>query len=83
MSRTLRTILQDLRYIVNSQGKRDYFLSLKTMTMPLLSPLDNDRFLTHLAQLFLYRGRPEAGGEQEMMSCLKKRVKINVSIFSG
>ncbi len=26
--------------------------------------------------------RPEAGGEQEMMSCLKKRVKINVSLFS-
>src|SRR6266567_3391425 len=44
MSRTLRTILQGLRYFVNSQGKRDYFLSFKTMTMPLLSPLDNVRF---------------------------------------
>src|SRR5947209_2032828 len=44
MSRTLRTILQDLGYIVNSRAKRDYFLSLKTMTMPLLSPLDNGRF---------------------------------------
>ena len=44
--------------------------------------LKSDRFLTHLAQLFLYYGRPEAGGGQEVMSCLKKRVKINVSIFS-
>jgi hypothetical protein len=40
-----------------------------------------DYFLAHLAQLFLSRERSEAGGEQEMMSCLKKRVKINVSIF--
>jgi hypothetical protein len=40
------------------------------------------RFLAHLAQLFLYRERPEAGGEQKMVRCLKKCIKINVSIFS-
>ncbi len=46
------------------------------------SRLKSDRFLTHLAQLFLSRGRLEAGGEQEMMSCLKKRIKINISVFT-
>src|SRR5690348_11274750 len=40
-----------------------------------------DRFLAHFAQLFSHRGRPEACGEQEGKSCLRKRVKINVSIF--
>ena len=45
-------------------------------------PLIIDRFLAYFAQLFLYRERQEASGEQEMMSCLKNRVKINVSLFS-
>jgi hypothetical protein len=40
-------------------------------------------FLAHFAQLFSYCGRPETCGEQEMMSRLRKRVKINVSMFSG
>jgi hypothetical protein len=43
--------------------------------------LEIDRFLAHFAQLFSHRGRPEACGEQEEKSCLRKRVKINVSIF--
>jgi len=40
-------------------------------------------FLAHFAQLFSHRGRPEVCREQERMSRLKKRVKNNVSIFSG
>jgi hypothetical protein len=41
------------------------------------------RFLMHFAPLFPYRGRPEECEEQEMLSRLKKRAKINISNFSA
>src|SRR5258708_20861792 len=68
MSRTLRTILQDLRYIVNNQGKREYFLSLKTMKAPLLSPLDNARFSLRFEKLLTENDAPS----QAESSCQTK-----------
>ena len=41
----LKDFLQSSNRKAVSMRKIDYFLSFKTMTMPLLSPLDNERFL--------------------------------------
>jgi hypothetical protein len=43
---------------------------------------ENRPFLEAFCSAFPYRGRPDACEEQEMLSRLKKRAKINLSIFS-